>query len=227
MFTRFALIEVASIFAGGAIVAGTCFAAGAPVGGGLALLVAGSLLAFYRDPPRACPSGDNILVAPADGRIVRVERVWRESDSDEPSWRIVIFLSVADVHVNRSPCAGRVEQIRYEPGKFLNALSDAATRQNERNTLTIRPRFPLPGPLHVRQIAGFLARRIVCAARPGDDLTLGQRFGMIKLGSQTELRGPEHPNWRLHARVGDVVRGGVTILASWHENPPLEFRRSK
>ncbi len=220
MFARYALIEAASILAGGAIVAGLCFAAGAPVVGGLVLLLAAALLAFYRDPPRSCPVGDNILVAPADGRILRVERAWRESDSDEPCWRIVIFLSVADVHVNRSPCAGRIEHLRYEPGRFLNALYDEATRQNERNTLTIRPRFPLPGPLHVRQIAGLLARRIVCAVQPGDDLALGQRFGMIKLGSQTELRGPEHPNWKLHAQVGNVVRGGVTILASWHDSAP-------
>jgi phosphatidylserine decarboxylase len=172
-----------------------------------------ALLSFYRDPPRRPPQAPDTLLAPADGRVIRVERGYRSSPEAGPELRIAIFLSVLNVHVNRAPCAGVVREVQYRPGLFLNALKLEALERNEASEMSIEPEAPLPGPVHVRQIAGLLAKRIVCAAAPGERLTQGQRFGMIKLGSQTELRAPEDPRWRVLVREGDTVRGGLTRLA--------------
>ncbi len=170
-----------------------------------------ALLAFYRDPPRRIPDDDNILLSPADGKIAEITRNF---DVDRhPELRIVIFLSVLNAHLNRSPCNGVVRDVKYEPGQFLNALKPESTEKNERNTLTIEPYAPIPGPLVVRQIAGALARRIVCVAKPGDRLKSGQRFGMIKLGSRTELRAAEHADWRVLVHVGENVKAGISVLA--------------
>jgi phosphatidylserine decarboxylase len=170
------------------------------------------LLAFYRDPRRQPPAGENLILAPADGKVVEVTR-----DAEGPDGRrvlrIMIFLSVFDVHINRSPCAGRVLAVDYRRGKFRSALRAEANRCNESNTVTIDPVGPLPGPVQIRQIAGVLARRIVCPVRPGDHLTAGQRVGMIKLGSRTEVCLVEDPRWEVLAAVGDRARAGRTVLA--------------
>lgn len=170
-------------------------------------------LSFYRDPPRRIPAGDRLILAPADGKIVDVLRDATNDESDGREVRIVIFLSVANVHINRSPCAATVKAVQHRPGRFLNALAAESTESNERNELTLDPAGPLPGPIHVRQIAGALARRIVCVAQPGDTLAAGQRFGMIKLGSRTVIRLPEDPRWEIAIQVGDAVRAGRTVLA--------------
>lgn len=173
-----------------------------------------AFLAFYRDPPRRVPVDARALIAPADGKVMRVDRNWRAAPTDPPQLRIVIFLSVLDVHMNRVPCGGRVLSSVHRPGLFLNALRDDATLKNENNLLTLDPDAPLPGPIGVRQIAGLLAKRIVCAVAPGATLKQGERFGMIKLGSQTELLAPEG-DWDVPVQVGDAVRGGVTCMARW------------
>lgn len=175
------------------------------------------LLSFYRDPPRQCPSGDNLILSPADGTIMSVERGFRGPEGGQPELRICIFLSVFNVHVNRSPCAGRVTDILYREGKFLNALKPESTLLNENNLLVIDPLAPLPGPIRVRQIAGLLAKRIVCATNVGSSLAAGQRFGMIKLGSQTEIRLPDDGRWRVNVQTGDKVKGGLTILAEFDD----------
>jgi phosphatidylserine decarboxylase len=172
-----------------------------------------ALLAFYRNPRRRPPAGNNLIFAPADGKIVEISREVSDPEGAGPSLRIMIFLSVLDVHVNRSPCAGRVTAVEYRPGKFLSALKPEADKVNESNTLTIAPTAPLPGPVRVRQIAGVLARRIVCAVQPGAVLAAGTPLGMIKLGSRTEVRLPENPDWEVCVRLGDHVRAGATILA--------------
>jgi phosphatidylserine decarboxylase len=179
----------------------------------LPALLGVALLAFYRDPPRRGCRDRNVLLSPADGRVISVTRNFEDDDGGGPVLRIVIFLSIFDVHVNRSPCAGHVARVDYRPGRFLSALRGAAGRLNESNTVTIIPRPPLPGPVKVRQIAGMLARRIVCAVGPQDALSPGQRFGMIKLGSQTELRVPEDPGWCEVVQVGARVYAGRTVLA--------------
>ena len=171
-----------------------------------------AVLAFYRNPPRRSPAGDNLILAPADGKIVEITRS-AEGEDGQPRLRIMVFLSVLDVHVNRSPCAGRVMEVDYKPGEFLNALRPEADARNESNTLIIEPRAPLSGKISVRQIAGVLARRIVCTAKVGDELAGGQRFGMIKLGSRTEVCLPEDSNWHVCVAIGDKVRAGRTILA--------------
>jgi phosphatidylserine decarboxylase len=183
----------------------------------LPAVLALALLAFYRDPPRRVPRRDNVLVAPADGRITEITRDYRAADESGPLLRVVIFLSVLDAHINRSPCAGQVTDVTYRAGRFLNALKAESTDRNESNLVTIEPRPPIPGPVRVRQIAGVLARRIVCAAEPGDHLTTGERFGMIKLGSRTELCVREDARWQLSVHVGEHVKAGLTVLAELRE----------
>jgi phosphatidylserine decarboxylase len=178
-------------------------------------LVSLALLMFYRDPPRRIVAGDDLLLSPADGKIIRIDREYRREERDAPQMRIVIFLSVFNVHINRAPCAGRVLDVQRNPGKFLNALKPEATTQNENVLIKIDPSPPLPGPVYVRPIAGVLAKRIVCVLNPGDEVTAGQRFGMIKLGSQTEILVPESEGWQIEIKPGQPVRAGLTILARY------------
>ncbi|MFN0134694.1 MAG: phosphatidylserine decarboxylase [Phycisphaerae bacterium] len=172
------------------------------------------LLQFYRDPPRWTPEGDNLLISPADGRIMSVERNWQPPGGGAAELRICIFLNVFNVHVNRAPCAGEVAAIDYSPGLFLNAMNPEATLKNENNLVTMMPTGPIPGPIRVRQISGLLAKRIVCELQVGDRVAAGERFGMIKLGSQTEIRVPEDARWKVSVAVGQKVYGGATVLAS-------------
>ncbi len=214
MLTRYAVKEVAGITLAGALASGLTFAAA----GAWALVPAAAtaaLLSFYRDPPRRVVRDPTALLAPADGRVLAIERQAGFPEAGGSGLRIVIFLSVLNVHVNRSPCAGVVRAVRYQPGRFHDARRREATVQNESNTLLIDPQPPLPGPVRVRQIAGLLARRIVCAAGEGDRLEAGQRYGMIKLGSQTELVVPDDDRWELCVREGSRVRGGLTVLARY------------
>jgi len=207
----YARLEIAVILAVGAIgtvIVGYFLAWWALVPAVVAL----ALLSFYRDPPRRSPSEPNLILAPADGTVVEIARD-AKGPSGEPTLRIMIFLSVFDVHINRSPCAGRVRETRYRRGRFINALRAEAGTENEHNVIAIEPASPLPGPITVRQIAGVLARRIVCAVRPGDTLTAGQRVGMIKLGSRTEVSLPEQPGWEVCIAVGQHVKAGLTVLA--------------
>lgn len=157
---------------------------------------------FFRDPRRAVPQEPGIVVAPADGRVTLVEKGQGTSES-----LISIFLSPLDVHVNRAPIAGEITEIRYRSGKFLMATSPEARLLNEQNTLVIQG-----GGLTVRctQIAGILARRIVCWKKTGEKVECGERFGMIKFGSRTDLLLP--PTIEVLVDVGMKVRGGETIV---------------
>ena len=119
-------------------------------------ILALALLSFYRDPPRKTPAGNGLLIAAADGRIMKVQRDFNAAGSNSRELRIVIFLSVLNAHINRSPCAGTVAEVQYRRGEFLNALRSAATDRNESNLVVIQPQPPLPGPVYVRQIAGVL-----------------------------------------------------------------------
>ncbi len=170
---------------------------------------------FFRSPRRTPPPGERNLVAPADGTV------WDVSELDEPEFlkcravRIGIFLSVFDVHVNRSPCAGSVVYGRHRPGRFLDVRSPDCPDANEAFTLGIQA-DPVVAPglrLTVRQLAGLIARRIICAASDGDPLRRGELYGMIRFGSRTELWIPADQAHRVLVKVGDKVRGGETILA--------------
>jgi phosphatidylserine decarboxylase len=162
-------------------------------------------LAFFRDPDRIAPAVAGAVLAPADGRVMRVVEI------DDP-WvgravRVSIFLSPLDVHVNRSPVAALVEGVQHAAGRFLAAYRDEASELNERCTLALQGEAARVG---VKQIAGVLARRIVCRVRQGDKLLAGERYGLIRFGSRTDLVVPQGTEIRV--RVGDRVRGGETIM---------------
>ncbi|WP_025861733.1 phosphatidylserine decarboxylase [Acetobacter papayae] len=172
----------------------------------------GFCLYFFRDPERVTPSRSDVALAPADGHIVSVEKVAPPKELDmgtTPVWRIATFLSVLDVHVNRIPAAGTVTRIAYHPGLFLNASLDKASEQNERNALSLT--LPDGRMLAVVQIAGLVARRIVCSVKEGEKLEAGERFGLIRFGSRTDLYLP--PGVEPLVAVGQTMVGGETVMA--------------
>jgi phosphatidylserine decarboxylase len=168
-------------------------------------LLAAFCLYFFRDPDRTIPDG-SVAVSPADGKIVAVR-------TDDPSSsRISIFLNVFDVHVNRAPIAGVITKIEYTKGQFLVASREVASSQNERNTFTIEGHGTRVG---FSQIAGLIARRIVCYKKPGDQVAKGERVGLIKFGSRVDVfLGPE---WEITVKPGERVAGGSSILARRRE----------
>ena len=168
----------------------------------LGLLLTVGVALFFRDPERIIPQTPGTVVSPADGRVVEIVA------ENAQTQRISIFLSVLDVHINRAPYGGTVRTVVYTPGKFLAAYRQEASCVNEANTVTIEDHGRT---LIVKQIAGVLARRIVCRVRPGDVLEKGQRYGLIRFGSRTDLLLPAAAE--IVVQVGDVVRGGETILA--------------
>ncbi len=173
-----------------------------PISLGL-LAVAGFMAFFFRDPRRTIPTEPGIVVAPADGRVTVVKR----ADGQNTESLVSIFLSPLDVHINRSPIGGEITEIAYQSGKFLMATNARARLLNEQNTLTIRG-----SDLTVKctQIAGILARRIVCWKREGERVECGERFGMIKFGSRTDVVMPS--SVEIVVEEGMHVRGGVTII---------------
>jgi len=175
--------------------------------------VLGLVVYFFRDPPRQVPVEAGLLVAPADGKVVEITRLDHDDFVGGPAVRIGIFLSIFNVHVNRSPCQARVISLDYKPGKFLSALKPASALENESMWIGLEEDVAPHRRLAVRQIAGQFARRIVCNLRPGEALGRGQKFGMIKLGSRTELILSDEPALRVEAHVGQVVKAGLTVLA--------------
>ncbi len=169
-------------------------------------------LYFFRDPERVAPGRPGLVIAPADGHIVSVEPAIPPAElglGDAPRWRVAIFLSVLDVHVNRMPVDGVVTRIAYRHGKFLNASLDKASTDNERNALAIR--LPDGRDVAVVQIAGLIARRILCDAREGGAAVAGARFGIIRFGSRTDTYLPE--GVRPLVAVGQTMIGGETVMA--------------
>jgi phosphatidylserine decarboxylase len=165
-------------------------------------LIAAFCLYFFRDPERVAPAGD-VMVAPADGKVVSI----RELTPDQT--RISIFLNIFDVHVNRTPVPGRVTGVSYQKGKFLVASHEAASTENEQNTLVVEGNGTR---VICRQIAGLIARRIVCYKKPGDPVATAERIGYIKFGSRVDvLFGPE---WRVTVKIGDRVSAGSSVLAN-------------
>ena len=182
-------------------------------------------LAFFRDPERTPPAEADTLVSPADGKVTESSRLDYHEDVHGPAMRIGIFLSIFDVHVNRSPCSGVVRSITYQRGKFLDARDRRSGAENESNTIVIEPEDPSAGPIVVRQVAGKIARRIVCSLRVGDRVERGQRIGLIKFGSRTELIVPVSCRYVPAVRIGDHARGATTILArrgAGADGPPVD-----
>lgn len=170
---------------------------------------------FFRHPPRRVPEEPGLVLAPADGRVVAVREVDHDDWIGGPAVAVDIFLSVFNVHLNRAPMAGRVMGLTYRPGPFLNALRPRAAQENEMLEVRFETTSPPIRALRVRQIAGAIARRIVCWVRPGEHLPVGDPFGMIKLGSRTEITFPREPGMELCVRRGDRVRAGTSILARY------------
>lgn len=168
---------------------------------------------FFRDPLGRRPRNDDhdAMISPADGRVSAVLQVpEHEATNGEPALVVRIFLSVLNVHVNRSPCDGTVRSITHRPGRYLDARSEESAKVNESNLIVLER--PNGDPVGVRQVSGAIARRIVCPLNTGDELKRGHRFGMIKFGSTTELIVPDRAGNKTLVAVGDRVCGGVDIL---------------
>ncbi len=178
----------------------------------LGLIFTLACLYFFRDPERVAPDRPGVLLAPADGRVVAVGLAQPPGElglGAAPRWRVGIFLSVLDVHVNRVPADGTVSRIAYRHGAFVNAAADKAAETNERNAIAIR--LPDGREIAVVQIAGLIARRIVCDLREGDAVRAGARFGIIRFGSRTDLYLPE--DVRALVAEGQTMIGGETVVA--------------
>jgi phosphatidylserine decarboxylase len=173
-----------------------------------AALIVGFCIWFFRDPERATPDGERLVVAPADGKVIDVRPVRETALLGVPATRISIFMSPLDVHVNRSPVAGRIEAMQHTHGRFRAAFADKASDDNERNAVVLAGsggrRFV------VVQIAGALARRIVCRRGHGETLSRGERYGLIMFGSRVDLYLP--PDVTVRAAVGQRVRAGLTVV---------------
>lgn len=171
--------------------------------------VLGVLVAlFFRDPPRDIPKGEGLIVAPADGAVVQITR-YLGQELQEPATQISIFLSVLDVHINRAPFPAVVEEVTYRPGTFRIAWQPEASVDNEQNLIALKAP---EGRLLVKQIAGLIARRIVCRVVPGQKLEAGERIGMIRFGSRVDLIVPARAE--LFVKRGDRVKGGTTVMGA-------------
>ena len=172
------------------------------------------LISFFRDPPRQIPDDPQAIVAPADGTVVDITPLPDYEFIGGPAIRIGIFLSIFNVHINRAPTGGRVLEMHYHPGEFLNAMRPESAERNEFMWIGMERVGRAAARFAVRQISGMLARRIVCTLEVGQTVTRGEKFGMIKLGSRTELILPADAA-EITVKVGDKIRAGADIVARW------------
>jgi phosphatidylserine decarboxylase len=182
------------------------WATGAWAWGIVPVLLAAFFLWFFRDPRRAIPAGPGLIVSPGDGKVTETVTI---STPDGPRQRISIFLSVFNVHVNRSPIGGVLTRVHYQKGEYLNAMNPASADRNEQNAVTVRGEGI---EVTFKQIAGLLARRIVFNLAEGDTVERGQRVGLIKFGSRVDVVLPADAEIRV--KVGQTVQGGATVLAA-------------
>lgn len=178
-----------------------------PWSGGVLLLLAAFCAFFFRDPERAVPQAPDLVVAPADGKVVQVIPAAESEGLGPGATHISIFLSIFDVHVNRAPVAGRVAAVDYNPGQFLPAFDHKASERNEQT----RIRLEGDRPVVFKQIAGLIARRIVFRPKPGDRVERGERVGMIRFGSRVDVLLPA--GFEVRVRVGDLVSAGASVIA--------------
>lgn len=175
----------------------------AGIAGTFALMIGG----FFRDPARTVPKGDGLVISAADGKVVAIRSVDAEPFFDGPATQISVFLSIFNVHVNRIPVSGTVSFRQARPGQYLLAHKSAASVDNEQLTLGIETE---KGRIIVRQIVGFIARRIVCYAKEGDRVVSGEKYGLIRFGSRVDILVPEGTT--ILTKIGDRVKGGETVL---------------
>jgi len=186
----------------------------------LLLFLALFVFSFFRNPDRVIPSDPGAIVSPGDGRVVVVQD---EDYAGKPGKRVSIFLAVWNVHVNRSPAAGRITKMEYRPGKFVAAMRDSASAENEQNIFTLSTDA---GELVFKQIAGLIARRVVSWKKDGDIVARGERIGLVRFGSRVDLWVPRQAE--ILVKVGQNVKGGSSILASWPalKNNPVPDRNA-
>tara|TARA_E500000178_G_scaffold342295_1_gene387286 strand:+ start:1229 stop:1891 length:663 start_codon:yes stop_codon:yes gene_type:complete len=173
---------------------------------------------FFRDPERVVPLGDDILTSPADGLITNISEI---KIGNKKYTKVSVFLSVFNVHIQRIPISGEITKVDYFEGKFINATLDKASEENERLKLTIKSKNNL---IHVTQIAGLIARRIICDVKPKDKINQGDRYGIIKFGSRVDIEFPE--NFDLLVSVGQQCIGGETIIAQENKNSKSKNKRN-
>lgn len=176
--------------------------------GGVLIFLGLFVFYFFRDPNRAIPSNPGVIVSPADGHVLEVVD---EPLDGNPGHRITIFLAIWDVHVQRAPVAGRIADVVYRPGRFYAAMRSAASRENEQNIIYIHTP---QGSVVFKQIAGAIARRVICWKEEGSEIALGERVGLIRFGSRVDIWLPPHTE--VLVRRGQKVKGGESILAKWN-----------
>lgn len=181
---------------------------GIGVGAALALFAAVFIACFFRNPERRAPEGPGLVVAPADGRVIKVERGVSAPHTGTRSLKLSIFMSVMNVHINRFPVAAKVKRVIYSAGKFFVASLDKSSDQNERNALILEDE--IGREIVMVQIAGIIARRVVCYAREGDFVPMGMRFGLIRFGSRVDLYLPMEI--KIDVNVGDKVKAGESVI---------------
>jgi phosphatidylserine decarboxylase len=173
----------------------------------VAVLLALFVFSFFRDPERVIPTEPGAVVSPGDGRVVVVTE---EENAGRPGKRLSIFLAVWNVHVNRSPAAGTITKLEYRPGRFLAALRERASMENEQNVFALSTEA---GEIVFKQIAGLIARRVVSWKKPGDKVARGERIGLVRFGSRVDLWVPKEAE--ILVRTGESVKGGSSVLARW------------
>ena len=166
------------------------------------------IIYFFRDPDRTVPNGGGLVVSPADGKVVAAGTVENSTYYEGTCRKISVFMSVFNVHVNRMPCKGKVKKIIYNPGKFFSANLDKASKENEQNAVYLETEDGKE--ICTVQIAGLIARRIICRVQEGDEVDRGQRFGMICFGSRLDIYLPKDS--KLNVAVGDIVKAGTSVL---------------
>jgi phosphatidylserine decarboxylase len=176
------------------------------------VVACGFALWFFRDPDREIPEEKDVILAPADGRVVSIEEVDEPEFIGGKAMKIGIFLSIFNVHINRAPCSGVVAFLKYKEGRFLNALSKKSSLHNESNIIGIEGDDSAPSKVMVKQIAGAIAKRIVCELKVRDAVENGQKFGMIKFGSRTEIYVPVDEGFEVAVGLRNRVKAGVTVL---------------
>ena len=219
MLSRYGKREWLIIIVIGAALIAPAIAMGWWIVAALIALIAVALLSFFRDPQRQIPSQRGQMVSPADGRISSIHQLDHYEPLDAPAVCIRVFMSVLNVHVNRSPCHGRVTTTEHKPGRFINALKPESAELNESQTTVLYHPSRSTPIAAIRQVAGAIARRIVCDVRPGDILQRGQRFGIIKFGSTVELYLPHPDRVEVQVRHGQKVYAGATVLAVVNPGP--------
>ncbi len=179
------------------------------------LLLSAAFLFFFRDPKRQPPGGDNLVLSPADGQVIKIEDFSSHPDLAGSGKVVSIFLSLLDVHFTRSPFSARVQKVDYQPGKFFPAYREEASSQNESSSLLLQGER---GSVFLKQMVGVAARRIKCYVKPGDLVSAGQKIGLMYFGSRVDLYLPAQVELKIG--LNQKVKGGLTIIGEWRDESP-------